>query len=123
MLKIFNPLIKELHYRIAKRKVNGKLLPARGYSRYFTDYYSAEPKVPYSIYRDNMLRRIRDNNGRQIVNKEGYPKTNTTEARYAPLRRMIKEGLLIMKRTNSISRYSNAASSYLVINKDKVNDE
>lgn len=110
--------INRINYRMPKRRVNGKVMVGHTY-RYETHVV---PDMSYSEYRDRMIKQILEGTyGNMRVNSEGFPKTNTNEPRYRHLRKMIKEGYLILKRTNSISRYWNSAHTYMVLNKDKLN--
>ena len=89
------------------RKVNGKIMPNYdswwNYHQIPIDHYD----IPYSEYKTIMLGKVKlcelTKFRGMIVNRGGHDKTNTTESRYKHLRRMIKDGLLIMKKHNRIS--------------------
>jgi len=109
--------IQKINLRMPKRRESGKIAV---YQYRFDD--PIEPRVSYADYRDNLIKQILEGTyGNMRVNSEGFPKTNTNEPRYKHLCKMVKEGYLILKRTNSISRYWNSAHTYMVLNKDKIN--
>jgi hypothetical protein len=82
--------------------------------------WTDDSQEPYHIFKQRILGQIRlirqfTQYDGMIVNKEGHPKTNTTEPRAKLLCRMLKEGIIQMETRQSHSWRSKSSHRYSIL--------